>query len=86
MTSEQKREAAKTVLVIAFGVLMLLSAFGPLAQYREWVLMVAGIVSIIASAVFGINLQSPTTQARNIQASRSEAQRMARFLDTGKHG
>ncbi len=85
MTTEQKREAVKTALVIAFGVLMLLSAFGPLAQYREWFLLAAGCVSIVAGAVFGVTLQAPTEQYRNVQASKVERARMARFIGD-KHG
>lgn len=64
MTSEQKREALKTGLVIVFGIVMLLAAFGPLAQYREWLLLAAGALSIIGSAVFGIELKTPMQQVR----------------------
>lgn len=71
MTDEQKRQAIKTGMVVVFGVLMLLSAFGPLAQYKDWLLMAAGVVSIIASAVFGIELQSPAQQVRNVKAAKA---------------
>lgn len=81
MTPEQKREAIKTGLVIVFGVLMLLSAFGPLAQYKDWLLMAAGVVSIIASAVFGIELKTPAAQVRNVKASRIEALRNRQYIN-----
>ena len=84
MTTEQKREAVKTALVIAFGILMLLSAFGPLAQYREWFLLAAGCVSIVAGAVFGITLQAPTEQVRNIKATKIEQARFDEFVGGGQ--
>ena len=71
MTSEQWRELLKTGAVVAFGVLMLLSAFGPLAQYRDWLLLAAGVVSIIASTVFGVNLKTPAQQVQSIKVTRA---------------
>ena len=84
MTTEQKREAIKTALVVVFGVLMLLSAFGPLAQYREWFLLAAGCVSIVAGAVFGVTLKSPADQLRDVRSSKIAAQRMTQFIDKGQ--
>lgn len=88
MTTEQKREALKTGLVIVFGIVMLLSAVGPLAAWREWLLLAAGVLSIIGSAVFGVELKTPAAQIRNVKASRLErkenAVRMARFINGGK--
>lgn len=84
MTTEQKREAVKTALVVVFGVLMLLSAFGPLAQYREWFLLAAGCVSIVAGAVFGVTLQAPADQLRNVRAAKIAEQRMTQFIDKGQ--
>lgn len=71
MTPEQWREIVKTALVVVFGVLMLLSVFGPLAAYREWLLLAAGVISIIASTVFGVTLKTPVQQAQAIKASRA---------------
>jgi len=71
MSPDEIRNAIKTGTVVVFGVLMLLSAFGPLAQYREWFLLAAGVVSIVASAVFGVELKKPTEQARMISARRA---------------
>ena len=84
MTAEQKREALKTVLVILFGVLSLLSVFGPLSAYREWFLLAAGCVSIIAGAVFGVTLTPPAQQARNIKASKIEIERLNQFMGGNK--
>lgn len=79
MTTEQKRQAIKSGLVIVFGVLMLLSAFGPLAAYKDWLLMAAGVVSIVASAVFGVELQTPAAQVRNIQDTRAMSRNVERI-------
>lgn len=84
MTQDQKRDAIKTALVVLFGVLMLLSAFGPLAQYREWFLLAAGCVSIVAGAVFGVTLTPPAQQVRNVRAAKIAAQRMTQFVDKGQ--
>jgi len=71
MTSDEIRNAVKTGIVVVFGVLMLLSVFGPLAQYREWLLLAAGIVSIIGSTMFGIKLETPIAQVKSIQARKA---------------
>ena len=84
MTPEQKRDAIKTALVVLFGILMLLSAFGPLAQYSEWFLLAAGCVSIVAGAVFGVTLTPPAQQYRNVQSSKIERERLARFIGKGQ--
>lgn len=71
MTSDEIRNAIKTGVVVVFGVLMLLSAFGPLAQYREWLLLAAGIVSVIGATVFGVELKTPAAQVKSIQARKA---------------
>lgn len=70
MTKSDWWNVLKTLIVIAWGVLGLLAAFGPLAQYREWLLLAAGIVSVVAGVV-GVQLQRPTTQVADIKAHRS---------------
>lgn len=58
MTKDELFQAFKIGVVIVYGILGLLSAFGPLAQYREWFVLIAGVVSVIAGAVFGVNLKN----------------------------
>ncbi len=79
MTNEQIRELLKTLFVVVLGVVPLLAAFGPLAQYKDTIMLIGGIVAVVAAAL-GFNVQSPAQQVRNVKASRLEAQRMARFI------
>ena len=79
MTNEQIRELLKTLFVVVLGVVPLLAAFGPLAQYKDTIMLIGGIVAVIAAAL-GFNVQSPAAQVRNVKATRLEAQRMARFI------
>lgn len=83
MTNEQIRDLLKTLFVIVLGVVPLLAAFGPLAEYRETILLIGGIVAVIAAAL-GFDLKSPAQQVRNVKASRIEAQRTARFVGPQK--
>ena len=69
MTPEQRNNLIKTLVVVMSGVLSLLAAFGPLAQYREWILLAVGVVAVIASAL-GISLQSPVAQVQSIKSAR----------------
>ena len=70
MTKTELWELAKTVIVIVYGVLLLLAAFGPLAQYAEWLGLAAGVVAIIASAL-GVTLTRPTVQVQDIKARKA---------------
>ena len=67
MTKDEAFQLLKTVLVIVYGILGVLAVFGPLAQYREWLLLAASIVSIVAAAI-GVQLQRPTEQISAIKA------------------
>ncbi len=73
MTKAEWWEVVKTVVAILYGVLLLLAAFGPLAQYKEWLTLVAGIVAIIASAI-GVQLTRPTQQAMAIKERKAGGQ------------
>ena len=64
MNKAELLQAFKIGVVVVYGILGLLAAFGPLAQYRDWLLLVAGVVSIIASAVFGVNLKGDITERK----------------------
>ena len=70
MTKDELWNLTKTVLVIVYGILGLLAAFGPLAQYREYLLLAAGIVSIIAGTL-GAQLTKPTEQIHAIKVRKS---------------
>jgi hypothetical protein len=66
MTKAEWWEVIKTGVVIVYGVLLLLAAFGPLAQYQQWLGLAAGVVAIIASAI-GVQLTRPTVQIADIK-------------------
>jgi hypothetical protein len=66
MNKAELWELVKTLVVIVYGVLLLLAAFGPLAAYAEWLGLAAGIVAIVASAI-GVTLTRPTVQIAEIK-------------------
>jgi hypothetical protein len=70
MNKAELWELVKTLVVIVYGVLLLLAAFGPLAQYAEWLGLAAGIVAIVASAI-GVTLTRPTVQIADIKARKA---------------
>lgn len=79
MTNEQIREALKTCFAIVIAVVPLLAAFGPLAEYRETILLIGGIIAAVAAAL-GFNLQSPAAQVRNVKAMHAQRAAMAEML------
>lgn len=70
MTREEWLEVVKTVVAIVYGVLGVLSVFGPLAQYREWFVLLSSIVAVFAAAL-GIQLTKPTEQIADIKARKA---------------
>jgi hypothetical protein len=66
MTKAELWEVIKTCVVIVYGVLLLLSTFGPLQQYWQWFGLGAGIVAIVAAAL-GVQLTRPTVQVSDIK-------------------
>jgi hypothetical protein len=70
MTKAELWELVKTLVVIVYGVLLLLAAFGPLAAYAEWLGLAAGIVWIVAAAL-GVTLTRPTVQVQDIKARKA---------------
>lgn len=70
MTREEVWELVKTLVVIAYGVLGVLAVFGPLAEYREWFVLAASILAVVAGAL-GVTLTKPAQQVSNIKARRS---------------
>lgn len=65
-------EVIKTGVAIAYVILGALAVFGPLAPYREWVLLASTILAGVASAL-GITLTKPTEQIANIKARKAAA-------------
>lgn len=72
MTKADLWELTKTGVAIVYGVLLLLAAFGPLAQYKEWLALAAGVVSIIAGSL-GVTLTKPVEQLKTLRARRALA-------------
>ena len=70
MTRDELWELVKTVVVILYGVLGVLSVFGPLAEYREYFLLAGSILAVIAGAL-GVTLTRPTQQAASIKARKA---------------
>jgi hypothetical protein len=64
-------EVVKTLIAIVYGVLGVLAVFGPLAEYREWLVLAASIVAIIASAL-GVTLTKPAEQISDIKERKAE--------------
>lgn len=63
MTDEEKRFWV-AVATAVFDTLMLVSGATFLAEYREAVLLAAGVVSILASAFLGVQLRESARAAR----------------------
>lgn len=66
MTKSEWWDVIKTGMVILYGILGLLSVFGPLAQYSEYLVLAASIVSIIGAAL-GVTLTKPAVQMATIK-------------------
>lgn len=66
MTKSEWWDVIKTGMVILYGILGLLSVFGPLAQYSEYLVLAASVVSIIGAAL-GVTLTKPATQMATIK-------------------
>lgn len=77
MTREDWFNVIKTGVAVLFVVLSALAAFGPLAQYRDVIMLGLTILTGVA-AVFGIQLVKPTEQVRDIKAHRADAKAAAK--------
>lgn len=66
MTKSEWWDVIKTGMVILYGILGLLSVFGPLAQYSEYLVLAASVVSIIGAAL-GVTLTKPAVQMATIK-------------------
>jgi len=70
VTRSELWDVVKTIVVIVYGILVLLSTFGPLQQYWQWFGLAAGIVAIIAGSL-GATLTRPTEQITSIKARKA---------------
>lgn len=70
MTQADWWNILKTAVVIVYGVLGVLSVFGPLAQYRDWFILIGSIVAVFAGAI-GVTLTRPTQQVKSIREHRA---------------
>lgn len=74
MTTEQ-RQLYVAIATAIFNILMLFSGLTFAAQYSEYLLAAASVVSIIAASFLGVKLNGVVTEQKNAAAFNAAAQR-----------